>query len=180
MKMGNGATYMIKKALKFILIFLLKFLFCFFFTIMVGCLVALIGTLGIADTKNLDWQIVLYVGLGIFLILGAWINSFFKTPDKIKLLFVILFPIWFFSTFLLPSVMYAIDEDTCLDTGLCSEGLKFGNDVMSKEYCLKEGKKWDDKRKECDMEIESRTCREQGYEWLIEKGKCSHKIVKDW
>lgn len=133
------------------LIVLLKLFFCLCFTILVGYGVALIGTLGIADIKHLDWQIIFYIGFGIFLILGAWINLFFKTPTKIKLLFIILFPIWFFSPFLLHSVMYAIDEDTCLDTGLCSEGLKFGNDVMSKEYCLQEGKKWDDKRKVCDM-----------------------------
>lgn len=180
MKMENGAICMIKKVLKFILVFSLKFLFCLIFTIMVGYWVALIGTLGVAGAKNLDWQIMFYVGFGIFLILGAWVNSFFKTPDKVKLLFVILFPIWFFSTFLLHSVMYAIDEDTCLDEGLCAEGLKFGKNVMSKDYCLKNHHKWDDRRKECDMAIESRTCREQGYEWITEKGKCSHKIIKNW
>lgn len=165
---------------KRILIVLVKLILCTIFTIFIGYGLALIGTLGIVDIKQLDWQIILYVGFGIFLIISAWLNFFFKTPSKIKLLFVILFPIWFFSTFLLPSVMYAIDEDSCVDTGLCAEGLKFGKNVMSKEYCLKEGKKWDDRRKECDMEIESRTCREQGYEWLIEKGECSHKIIKDW
>lgn len=165
---------------KKILIILAKLILCTIFTIFIGYWVALIGTLGITDIKNLDWQIIFYIGFGIFLIFGVWINSFFKTSDKIKLLFIILFPIWFFSPFLLHSVMYAIDEDSCLDTGICAEGLRFGKDVMSKEYCLKNGKKWDDKRKECDMAIESRTCREQGYEWLIEKGKCSHEIIKDW
>lgn len=165
---------------KKILIILVKLILCTIFTIFLGYWIALIGTLGFADSKHLNWQLVLYVSLGIFIILGAWINSFFKTSDKIKLLFIILFPIWFLSTFVLHSVIYAIDEDTCLDTGLCSEGLKFGNNVMSEEYCLKKGKKWDDKRKECDMAIESRTCREQGYEWIIEKGKCNHEIIKDW
>lgn len=165
---------------KRILIILVKLILCIIFTIFIGYWIVLIGTLGIADIKHLDWQIVLYVGLGIFLILGAWINSFFKTQDKIKLLFVILFPIWFFSPFLLHSVMNAINEDTCVDEGICAEGLKFGKNIMSKEYCIKQEGKWDDKRKECDMAIESRTCIEQGYEWLIKEGRCSHKIVKDW
>lgn len=51
---------------------------------------------------------------------------------------------------------------------------------MNKEYCLKEGKKWDDKEKVCDMQIEMRTCEKQGYEWNIREGKCSHKIIKNW
>jgi len=106
-------------------------------------------------------------------------KTFLTNLKKITLIIFL-----FLVIFLLPKVIhfakYAIDEDTCVDTGLCAEGLNFGKNVMSKEYCLKEGKKWDYKRKECDMAIESRTCREQGYEWLIEKGKCSHKIIKNW
>ena len=47
--------------------------------------------------------------------------------------------------------MYAINEDSCLDTGICAEGLKFGENILTKEYCLKKHFKWDDKRKECDM-----------------------------
>jgi len=166
--------------LRKILIVIIKLFFCLLFTVFMSYWVVLIGTLGIADIKNLDWQIIFYVGFGIFLILGAWINSFFKTPSKIKILFIFLFPIWLFSPFLLHSVMYAINEDSCVDTGLCAEGLKFGKNVMSKEYCLKEGKKCDGKRKECDMAIESRTCEKQGYEWITTEGRCSHKIIKDW
>lgn len=165
--------------LKKIVIIVLKLLFCIFLTILIGYFVSLIGILG-ADTKHFDWQIIFYIGLGIVIILGIWINSFFKTPSKIKLLFFVLFLIWFFSPFLLHSVMYAINEDDCVDTGICAQGLKFGDEIMSKEYCLKKGKKWDDKRKECDMAIESKTCEKQGYEWIITEGRCSHKIIKDW
>lgn len=108
------------------LIVLLKLFFCLCFTILVGYGVALIGIIGYADTKHLDWQIAFYVSLGIFLILGAWINSFFRTPTKIKASFIILFLIWFFSPYFLNSVMYAINEDTCVDIGICAEGLRFG------------------------------------------------------
>ena len=165
---------------KKILVILLKIFFCLCFTVLVAYGVALIGTLGYSGTKSLDWQIIFYIILGIFLILGAWVNSFFKTSIKIKAFSIILFLIWFFSPYFLHSVMDAINEDSCLDTGVCAEGLKFGKDIMSKEYCIEKGKKWDDKRKECDMVIESRTCREQGYEWITEKGECSHKIIKNW
>jgi hypothetical protein len=137
--------------LKKILIVLLKLFFCLFFTILVGYWVALIGTLGSTDIKNLNWQIIFYIGLGIVLIFGVWINSFFKIPSKIKILFIILFFIWLFSPFFLHSVMQAINEDTCIDTGICAEGVKFGDDVISKEYCLKKGKKWDENKKSCNL-----------------------------
>lgn len=162
------------------LIVLLKLFFCLCFTILVGYGVALIGTIGYVDTKHLDWQIAFYVSLGLFLILGAWINSFLRTLTKIKVSFIILFLIWFFSPYFLNSVMNAINEDTCVDIGICAEGLKFSNGIMNKEYCLKEGQKWDDKEKVCDMRIEMRTCEKQGYKWIYTEDKCSHKIIKNW
>ena len=98
-----------------------------------------------------------------------------------KILFVIvILAVLFALQNIMHKIKYFIDEDTCVDTGLCAEGLKFGKNVMNKEYCIKYQGKWDDKRKECDMEIESRTCREQGYEWITEKGKCSHEIIRNW
>src|SRR5574344_799828 len=105
-----------------------------------------------------------------------------KFPTNLKkILFFILIIVGFILLFnVLHFIKYAIDEDDCVDSGICAEGLRFGNDVMSKEYCIEKGKKWDDKRKECEMAIESRVCREQGYEWRIEKGECSHKIIKNW
>lgn len=166
--------------LKNIIIIAIKLLFCLIFTLMVGYSIALIGFSSFTTKENVDWQIILYVGLGIFLILSIWINSFFKTTRKFKLSCLILFVIWIFSFKILPSVMHQINEDSCIDTGICAEGLKFGDEIMSKEYCLQKGKKWDDKRRECDMAIESRTCREQGYQWITTEGKCSHKIVKNW
>lgn len=137
--------------LKKILIILLKSLFCLLFTTMVGYSITLIGFGSFATKEKFDWQIILYIGLGIFLILSTWINSFFKTAVKFKLVCLSLCIIWLFSFKILPSVMYQINEDTCIDEGICAEGLRFGDNAMSKEYCLKKGKKWDDKRKECDM-----------------------------
>lgn len=137
--------------LKKILIILLKLLFCTFLTILIGYWIALIGTLGITNIKHLDWQIIIYVGLGIFIIFSIWINSFLKTTRKFKLICFILFIIWIFSFKILPSVMYQINEDTCIDTGICAEGLRFDKNILTKDYCLKKHFKWDDKRKECDM-----------------------------
>jgi hypothetical protein len=96
------------------------------------------------------------------------------------ILLILIFVGLFFAFKIIQKIKYFIDDDTCIDTGICAEGLKFGKNVLTKEYCLKKHFKWDDKRKECDMAIESRTCIEQGYEWITEKGKCSHEIIKNW
>lgn len=137
--------------LKNIIIIAIKLLFCLLFTIMVGYSIALIGFGSFTTKENFDWQIILYVGLGIFLIFSIWINSFFKTARNFKLGCLILFVIWVFSFKILPSVMYQINEDSCVDTGICAEGLKFGENILTKDYCLKKHFKWDNKRKECDM-----------------------------
>lgn len=96
------------------------------------------------------------------------------------ILLILIFVGLLFAFKIMQKIKYFIDDDTCVDTGICAEGLKFGENILTKEYCLKKHFKWDYKRKECDMAIESRTCREQGYEWITEKGKCSHEIIKDW
>lgn len=104
----------------------------------------------------------------------------FLTNLKKILFFIILLTVLLFLPKVIHSIKYYIDEDSCVDTGICAEGLKFGKNILTKEYCLKKHFKWDDKRKECDMAIESRTCEQQGYKWIVEEGKCSHKIIKDW
>lgn len=136
--------------LKNIIITAVKLLFCLIFTLMVGYSIALIG-FGSYTIKNFDWQITIYVILGIFIIFSLWINAFLKTTRKYKLICFILFIIWIFSFKILPSVMYQINEDSCIDTGICAEGLKFGENILTKDYCLKKHFKWDDRRKECNM-----------------------------
>lgn len=98
---------------------------------------------------------------------------------KIVLLILIFIGL-LFAFKIMQKIKYFIDEDSCVDTGICAEGLKFGKNILTKEYCLKKHFKWDDKRKECDMAIESRTCEKQGYKWITTEGRCSHKIIKDW
>lgn len=101
--------------------------------------------------KEQDWQTQFYIIFSVIMFFTLW-SVFFIRINKIiafVLVFVtiIYFNIWRF----LPSVEYEFDNDTCLDIGICAEGLKFGNEIMSKDYCLKNNYKWDDKRKECDM-----------------------------
>ena len=47
------------------------------------------------------------------------------------------------------------DQDFCLDTGYCKEGLKInterGKITINKENCLKYNWKWDEKNKSCNL-----------------------------
>lgn len=125
-------------------------------------------------------QVLLYVLASIFTVLGIWLIAFKKTKRNTKIIYAVIFFIWLVSPRILPSVMRQFDFDTCVDIGICAEGLRFSNGIMNKEYCLKEGQKWDDKEKMCDMRIEMRTCEKQGYEWIYPEDKCSHEIIRNW
>lgn len=163
-----------------IIVTIIKIFICLNITLFAFYFAGIVSVIAGIGRNEFDWQILLYILVSVFTVLGIWFLAFIKTKRNTKIIYTVIFFIWLFSPRILPSVMRQFDFDSCIDTGICAEGLKFGNDVMSKEYCLKKGKKWDDKRKECDMEIESRTCYKQGYKWNIKEGKCSHKIIKDW
>lgn len=163
-----------------IMIAIVKILICLSITLFVGYLAAIASATAIAGKQGFDWQVLLYVLASIFTILGIWLISFIKMQRNTKIVYATIFLIWFISPRILPSVTRQFDYDTCVDIGFCAEGLRFSDGVMNKEYCLKKGKKWDDKEKMCDMRIEMRTCEKQGYEWLIKEDRCSHKIIKNW
>lgn len=52
-----------------------------------------------------------------------------------------------------PAVEYAIDYDTCIDTGICKEGIQTkidgGLTTVNKENCFKHNKKWYDSNNSC-------------------------------
>ena len=59
----------------------------------------------------------------------------FMNFKKIGLLILILFG--FFLTFkVMHKIKYFIDDDTCVDTGICAEGLRFGKNITTKELKL--------------------------------------------
>lgn len=163
-----------------IMVVIVKIFTCLAITIFVGYFAAIASATAIAGKQGFDWQVLLYVLVSAYIVLGIWLLAFIKTKRNTKIIYAAILLIWLFAPRISPSVMRQFDFDTCVDIGICAEGLRFSNGVMNKEYCLKEGKKWDDKEKMCDMRIEMRTCEKQGYEWNIREGKCSHAIIKNW
>lgn len=128
-----------------------KIFACLAITLFIGYFAAIASTTAIAGKQGVDWQVLLYVLVSAFTVLGGWLIAFIKTKRNIKIIYAVIFFIWLFSPRILPSVMRQFDFDTCVDIGICSEGLRFKDGIMNKEYCIKYQGKWDDKRKVCDM-----------------------------
>jgi len=163
-----------------IMVAVVKIFICSSITIFVGYFAAIASVIASVGKQGFDWQVLLYVLASILTVLGIWLIAFKKTKRNTKIIYAVICFIWLVSPRILPSVMRQFDFDTCVDIGICAEGLRFANGVMNKEYCLKEGKKWDDEEKMCAMRIEMRTCEKQGYKWIYTEDKCSHEIIKNW
>jgi len=136
-----------------------------------------------------NFQIILYIILSTALIMSFWSLLFAKIKPVRKIL-VFLFLLCIQLNYIeisnvLPSVRKVFDMELCMEMNICPEGIKIKNDEgvlfeINKENCIKYKYKWDEQNRSCDMDMESRTCYKQGYEWNIKEGKCSHKIIKDW
>lgn len=138
------------KLLAKIILVVLKILFCLVFTLFcLGCLITV-------STKNgSDGQINFYIWLSLLLPIFTWLIFFMKTGKIVKIVYLIILIIYFSSANFLPSVKYQFDEDFCLDSAICSEGLElnteYGKIKINKENCLKYGWGWNETKKQCDL-----------------------------
>lgn len=96
-----------------ILITILKIFFCIFMTLMLSYSAFII----LACSENHDLQILLYLFASILFAAGIWIISFKKSNPKVKIIFWLLFLLYFISPRFLPSVQRAFEIDYCMDKG---------------------------------------------------------------
>lgn len=139
-----------------LLIILVKIFICAIATVVVGYFTLLFGIVAIISEKALDWQLLLYTIISILVLLGTWLIAFIKISKKVKIIYALVFFIWLFSPKIFPSVMKQLDFDSCIDTGICPEGLnmkdKNGETVLiNKENCLDANYIWVEKSKSCDF-----------------------------
>lgn len=163
-----------------IIVTIVKIFICLSITLFVGYFATIASVITSVNSQGFDWKILLYIIISAYIVLGIWLIAFIKTKKNTKIIYVVIFFIWLFSPRIFHFISRQFDYNICTDIGICAEGLRFSDGVMSKEYCITKGKKWDEQNRSCDMRIESRTCEKQGYEWNIKEGKCSHEIIKNW
>ncbi|MFA6989821.1 MAG: hypothetical protein WC197_07110 [Candidatus Gastranaerophilaceae bacterium] len=140
--------------MKTFLIIIFKILYGIFSaicTLFVAYNIFIVSAHSFFSDNGFDSQIILYIILSFTLVIGFWSLIFVKIKPPFKILIFLLLLIvqlnYLKLAILLPSVEKIFDmelcidinKDTCIDTGICAEGVRFGDDVVSKEYCLKKG-----------------------------------------
>ena len=89
--------------------------------------------------------------------ISLW-GAFFVKKSKILVIILFLITILYFLCLkLFPSVKHVFDLDTCLDIGICKEGIinmqdKNGKSIpITKENCINNDYNWIEKYKSCDL-----------------------------
>lgn len=114
------------------------------------------GTLAEAFTlvlfiKPFDWQVGLCVIFSLILTIYSLIVFFFRTKLAVKIIYIILLFSYPYLSNSIPAIVKYENEDACTDVGICAEGVKWGKDIITKDFCLKNNWKWDEKRKSCNV-----------------------------
>lgn len=137
-------------------IILIKFIFGLLLSLLILYFDFIVFSIS-GKTNVVDWQIVIYVAFSFFTAFLIWVIVFTKINYKCNFLIFFLIVIWLFLPRFLPNVMKAFDIDSCLDSGLCREGItnmqdNKGNSIsINKENCINNGYKWYEEDKSCDL-----------------------------
>jgi hypothetical protein len=159
-------TPIVRKIIKILiksLIMTIKLLFCLFFSLFIG-IYALAG-LFIKTSIVLN---IIYIILTLYIFFGIWVLCFKKTKKLTKIIYVVLFIIY------LPMFNAGLDLDSCFDTGICSEGVKLGDKVITKEYCLEKNGIWNDEKRWCtrQLKVARDNCFSRGGCWNSDNNQC--------
>ncbi|OGI00477.1 MAG: hypothetical protein A2Y25_12060 [Candidatus Melainabacteria bacterium GWF2_37_15] len=100
---------------------ILKTCLCLFFTFFAGYFSSIIAVSLIVRPEKFDWQVFLYLIVSVSLITGIWAILFTKTKIYIKIIYLILFTLYFQLHFyrpdFLPSVIKQFDFVDCAEMG---------------------------------------------------------------
>lgn len=119
-----------KISIKNISIYFIKINFCIILSIFI-LYINFIVLVNASIAKRLDWQIVLYILFSAITFLSIWILSFARIKFKKKFAVSLFFIMWLLLSKFLPNIQKQIDNDFCIDTGICK------NIIF--DYCLEDG-----------------------------------------
>ncbi len=109
-------------------------------------LIAYYNSILIALKTNYDVQLALYQLISLLLIVLFIVYPFINKKIFNKILWILFF-IWLFSMKLFPDIKNSFAIDTCLDTGICADGLEINTEYglvkINKENFLKYNWKWE-------------------------------------
>ena len=138
------------KFVKDVFVNLIKFLFCLILSLYISS-ISFYGA-----SNKIDWQVILFLIFSAFVFGLIWYIAFSIIELKKKVILSLIFIVWLFSPKIIPSVKYAFDFDSCMDIGVCSEGLIMkANDgsivEINKSNCIANGYVWYEKYKSCNL-----------------------------
>lgn len=121
------------------------------------CLTLFLGYISciilIISFKNYPFQTITFILLAVCIYILLWSLLYIKVKLSMKFLIFILLLLFIRLLLITPAVEYAIDYDTCIDTGICKEGIQTkidgGLTTVNKENCFKHNKKWYDSNNSC-------------------------------
>lgn len=146
MQIKDNLIKIIKLVTKIFIIFL-RIIFGLFFVI--GFSVSTVEF--ILYMSQSDWRVGLCILFSLILAIYSFIVFFLRTKVVVKIIYVVLFFVYPYLSNSIPSVVKYQNDDTCADIGICAEGVKWGKDVITKDFCLKNNWKWDEKRRDCKV-----------------------------
>lgn len=131
------------------IIYVLFILYIMLFLGYMSCLTLIISF------KDFPFQTIIFILFSLGIVLLLWLILFVKIKFYNKFLAFVLILLFIRFLFIIPAVKYAIDVDTCIDTGICKEGVetKIDNELnkINKENCLKYHKEWYDSINSCNI-----------------------------
>ncbi len=115
-------------------------------SIMFILLIAYYNGILVALKTNYGIQLALYQLLSLLLIILFIIFPFIKEKIFNRILWILFF-VWLFLIKLFPDIKNSFAIDTCLDTGICTDGLEINTEYglvkINKENCIKYNWKWE-------------------------------------
>ncbi len=109
-------------------------------------LIAYYNGILVALKTNYGIQLALYQLLSLLLIILFIIFPFIKEKIFNRILWILFF-VWLFLIKLFPDIKNSFAIDTCLDTGICTDGLEINTEYglvkINKENCIKYNWKWE-------------------------------------
>ena len=136
-----------KKALKIVT----KIIFFILNIIFTSLSVLEIGFIGIL-TKNIA-QFLLFLIINLFFIFAIWYSFLSKITICKKGILIIVGFLMFYFSFNIPEIKKMNDLDTCLDVGICAQGLEINTEYglveINQENFLRYHWKWNKKNKSC-------------------------------
>lgn len=98
---------------------IIKFIFCILVSLFIFGVLYIVIT-GSKISAMINMQVIIYSIFSIITVILTWFLSFIKINFKYKLTIFLVLLVWILLTNYLPTVKMQINNDFCIDSGICN------------------------------------------------------------